>query len=220
MNETIPPPPKPEYREARSIQHLLVRHLVPLINASYALEADILASDSHCGSDNSGNLFTTTLNCSYAATSSFSKRSLSDAKQFFTMSGFPLPSVKDVAWLNSLSARFPVASKEFLMYLCYQLILLLTQVVMVYRSRNMENHRYPASRTQVGTSWVWVWAWNLMWCGGRFINFTVEVTRAMAKDLYIQSCLYSQVIIEAPFCHERGWHVADFRPGFRPTYAS
>jgi hypothetical protein len=190
MNETIPPPPKPEYREARSIQHLFVRLLVPMINASHALESDILASDNYCGSEISGNLFTTTVNCSRAATSSFSERSLSGAKQLLTMSEFPLPSVKDVAWLNNLSARFPLAYQEFFMLVCYQLILFFAQTVMANRSRNLEN-RHTSWRIGISLSW----ALSLVYCGSMFINYTLVVSRAMAKDLYIQSCLYSQVII-------------------------
>jgi hypothetical protein len=188
MNETIPPPPKPEYRQAHSIQHRLVRHLVPFINASYALETQMMTSDNYCGAENLGHLFTTMINCSLTAAPSVSERSSSDRKRLFVVSRFPLPSIKDATYLNKLSARWPLAYLWLSLYIYYQSILILTQAAILILQ---PNHKILNLYRRLHLP---TWIINLLSCGMTFAHHTLMLSRAMAKDLYIQSCLSFQVI--------------------------
>jgi hypothetical protein len=142
MNETTPPPPKPQYRAVNSIQHLVVRRLVPSVNASRALEKQMLASDSYCAAENPLNLFTPTINCSQLVKSSLLKRGLDVTKRLLALPGFPLPSIKDVTFLNTMSARFPLASWVFIWELCSSLLVILFWFTATYWPRKSANRRW------------------------------------------------------------------------------
>lgn len=188
MNETIPPPPRPEYREAHSIQHRLVRRLVPFINASHALETQILTSDNYCGAENVEDFFATIVECAQVAAPSHSERSVSGADQLSTMSGFRLPSIRDISFLNTLSAELPQALLESFFMICYQLVLVSAQAAIAYHSQIFEDRGDPWS-----VYLPWARTLCLFGYGTRVVQYTWTVSWAMAKDLYIQSCLSFQV---------------------------
>lgn len=189
MNQTIPPPPKPEYREAHSIQHRLVRRLIPFINASHALETQILSSDNYCGAENAGDFFAIMVECAQVATPSLSERSVAGADQLSTLSGFRLPSIRDLTLLNNLSAKLPLAFLEFSWIIWCQLMVVFAQAAIAYCPRIFENryHHWSVSLPLARTL-------CLLGYGALVVQFTWKLSLAMAKDLYIESCLSFQVI--------------------------
>jgi hypothetical protein len=188
VNETIPPLPRPQYKEFRSLHHLIARRLVPFINASYALEQEMLGSNSYCGAKDASNLFTPSIDCLQLEVSEQLQKRSNIPNAWPALAGFPLPSTENVRYLNNLSARFPVATSTYVIELGVALIWALFWLFVTRRWRYSSNCR-----------WYFTMHWRFYWSIS-FIRFWIllatyswSLVQTLSKDIFIKTCLSTQV---------------------------
>ena len=200
MNYTAPAPPKPQYKEFKSLHHMVVRRLLPLMNASRALEIEMLASDSFCDMMPMHGEASSMANCTMMDFShAFERRSI-NANMWVSLSKFPLPSQHQVGMMKRLSARFPITTITVYAALAYVLIQILALAIMTRRSKRqlsppvVEWHNLRISyHLSFKVDWKSFWSF---WCISLtfvFGLYTWQLASFMAKDAFIDMCMTHKV---------------------------
>ncbi|KAF7512883.1 hypothetical protein GJ744_011986 [Endocarpon pusillum] len=193
VNETIPPPPRPQYNEFRSLQHLALRRLVPLINASYALQKEMLESDTRCGAKDASDLLTPSIDCLQPEVSEQSQKRSNTPNAWNILTGFPLPPTERVRYLDTLSARLTVGTSTYVKDLGLALLLAL---FWLFLTRRWPYH--PNCRWYFKMHWRLYWSvWSILFCG-LLANYSWVVLRSLSKDIFIETCLSTQTSIQKP----------------------
>jgi len=99
MNDTVPPPPKPQYHEAASLSHRVARGLAHYVNASDAFEQELLSSKSYCSPDGVLDAQPWRLTCSSINISQALNRRSYSTESLHILDRFPLPSQQNLGWL-------------------------------------------------------------------------------------------------------------------------
>jgi len=184
MKEPTPPPTKPRYHEENSLSHKLARRLVPLFNASYALEKELDASDNHCSTDwNLDTPFTQPVCLSIDAPEVFHKRWISSGTKL-DQSEFPLPSRASLRDLKRWTGNLPPMTYTFTVSLTYVVIVLLLTMAIV---------RKWGRQRSIYCFWMWFGGGSLWYLTVHFTTSMYNLTETMAKDQFLDSCLAQKV---------------------------
>jgi len=98
MNDTVPPPPKPQYHEAASLSHKVGRGLAYYVNASNAFEQELHSSESYCSPDGALDAQPWLLTCSSINISQALNRRSYSTESLHILDRFPLPSQQNLGW--------------------------------------------------------------------------------------------------------------------------
>jgi hypothetical protein len=190
-------PPKPQFKGFKSLYHMVVRRLVPFIDALRALEKEMLASDRLCDTMQDHGKFTSVGNCSTIDFSrAFERRSVK-IYPWPTSSKFPLLSHEKMRLMRLMSAKFPIITIAIGSSLFFALFYNIAILTIVRRSpRRLEPISNEWSDLRVSLMYLWGNSWV------EFIQMSSVCIwlpgKLMAKDTLIEICMSHKVCRNHP----------------------
>lgn len=193
MNSSTSVPPKPQYKEINSLHHMMVRQLVPFVNASRALEKEMLASDNFCNALQAWEQTASPYNCSVMNLSRTFQKRFIDAQAWADMPKFPLPSNYHIDMMRKLSARFSMAIISFFILLA-DVVTTSLATLLLHRITRCRYLNPSSRRSYLVNFWqFFFWPALCITIALTFGTYTWRLTYIMAKDKFIDTCMSYKV---------------------------